>query len=104
VVNNYPDLRIEPLLFINFLENSFKHSSLSQKYGFINILLNFDEKSLNFEIKNSVLPVNQSKDKVGGIGLANIKQRLELVYPKQYNLVVNETEKLYEVKLRLEFI
>lgn len=102
IENNYSELMIEPLLFINFLENSFKHGSLSQKDGFIKIKLKTDEKSLDFEIKNSVLPQNQSKDKVGGIGLTNIKQRLELVYPNRHELSVNESVNFYEVKLKLE--
>jgi two-component system, LytTR family, sensor kinase len=101
--NNYPELRIEPLLFINFLENSFKHGSLSQQDGFIRIRLKTDEKSLSFSIANSVLPGNQSKDKVGGIGLPNIRQRLELAYPNRHELQVREGVNQHEVLLNLTY-
>lgn len=104
IENHAPVLMIEPLLFINFLENSFKHGSLSKKDGFIHLKMTIKDNSIDFQLKNSILPSNSPKDKVGGIGLNNIKQRLELVYPNRHILEIKSDERTYNIHLVLKSI
>ncbi|MBA4851259.1 sensor histidine kinase [Emticicia sp. BO119] len=101
VKNESTNVMIEPLLFINFLENSFKHSSLSKPDGFIRIRLYITDKLIEFTIENSTLENTDRKDKVGGIGLQNIRQRLELIYPGKHSLEVRKTKESFAVKLKI---
>jgi LytS/YehU family sensor histidine kinase len=99
VNNTSANVMIEPLLFINFLENSFKHSSLSKPGGFIHIRLNISDKMIEFAIENSTTEGIGKKDTPGGIGLQNIRQRLELLYPEKHSLEVKNAKSSYAVKL-----
>jgi two-component system sensor histidine kinase LytS len=102
---NYSDLHIAPLLLIIFIENSFKHFSTSkdiQPYVHIAFTLNNDLLQLN--IKNSICPdhttiKNESKE---GLGLNNVKQRLDLIYPGKYSLIVVHESAFFEVKLEID--
>lgn len=91
---------IPPLLFIPFVENAVKHNSDSEKLSYINILFRKENNKLIFTCDNSK-PKNPVKRKDGGLGLTNIKQRLDLLYGKNYSLQQNETETTYTVHLTL---
>jgi len=98
--NSYPDtLIIPPMLFLPFVENSFKHGKIMN--GSLDIAINFEctKKTIDFKISNT-------HDKSGaiqkGIGLENIKKRLELLFKNQYDLVISESDELYEVRLKLQ--
>jgi len=96
-------LKIAPLLLIPFVENAFKHSNIEDsKNGFINISLRTKNKILEFNIKNSIPNVAFKKDKIGGIGLPNTKQRLELLYPNKHILHISNSGKVYSVYLKLD--
>lgn len=91
---------IPALLFITFIENAFKYVSKSDfEKGYINI--GFEQKGniifLNVENSKSILPAN--KREKGGLGLKNIKQRLEILYFGKYNLSIEETDRIYQTKL-----
>jgi sensor histidine kinase YesM len=94
---------IPPLIFIPFLENAFKHGlSNSIQMGYVNVKLNIKNKMLDFEIENS--KSNEIKDEryyKGGIGLNNVKRRLELIFGQNYTLKINETEDKFIVSLHL---
>lgn len=96
------NILIPPMLFIPFIENSFKHG----KKGFENdiiIKLKVLKDSINFECTNGVRKLNDTeKNKIGGIGMENIKRRLELLYSENHNLSIKEENNLYIVKLRIE--
>ena len=97
-----PDLMVAPLLFIPFVENAFKHSKIEDlKNGFINICLKTGDKQIEFFVENSIPNVVFIKDKVGGIGLPNTKQRLDLLYPNKHLLSISDGEKVYSVYLKL---
>ncbi len=98
-----PEMMIAPLLFIPFVENAFKHSQIENlKSGHINIALEINEGELNFSVCNSLPKNNFTKDKVGGVGLENIKKRLELLYPDgQHILKIHRTENEFNVWLKL---
>lgn len=98
------DQQIAPLMFIPFLENSFKHGlNHSITEGFVKIELNVDEKEVNFYIENSKADriVTPTRGKSGGIGLVNVRRRLDLLYPEQYDLSVEDRPNSYAANLLL---
>lgn len=101
----FPDIKIPPLLFLPLVENSFKHGrhKLENDAQVAAKLLVADNK-LVFEIKNDMLLANilQNNNQKGGIGLVNIKKRLELYYPASYKLVLLEHDHIYTAKLEVE--
>lgn len=98
-----PDLLVAPLLFIPFIENAFKHSQIEDlKNGMIKIDLKTKENQLELVVKNSIPKSGFEKDKVGGIGLTNTKQRLNLLYPNKHTLNISEDGNTYSVYLKLD--
>ena len=98
-----PDLMVAPLIFIPFIENAFKHSKIEDlENGWIKMSLKIQGKSLLFNIKNSVALATFTKDKVGGIGLKNVRRQLELVYPNKHDLIIKKTEKEFDVSLKID--
>ena len=99
------DQKIAPLLFITFLENSFKHGlSHHIQKGFVNIKMKVHNKNLEFSIENSKPDqANRFQDRrrVGGIGLVNVRRRLNLIYPGQHQLKITESPDSYAVSLNL---
>jgi len=97
---------IAPLMFIPFLENSFKHGlSNNISNGFVHIYLNVEGEDIQLRIENSKpekLPVRDPKRKSGGIGLVNVKRRLNLLYPEQYSLNIEDNPKSYAIDLELK--
>ena len=95
-------LKVSPLLFIPFVENAFKHSQIEDlKNGYIHISLHTQGNRLIFKVDNSKPQQAYSKDKVGGIGLQNIQQRLMLLYPEKHHLAIEETDASFKVHLEL---
>ncbi len=95
--------QIEPLLLIPFVENAFKHiSHSSEKINFIKLDMNRSNGTLLFSIENSKETERITTQKQGGIGLANVKRRLELLYPGKHELDIDETDNTFSVKLKLQ--
>lgn len=92
-------LRIPPFILIPFVENIFKHANLKNPKERAVIKLYSEKEHLVFYAKNEVS--HQNKDSVGGIGLENIKKRLELIYGERHELKINEGEN-FEVILKIE--
>lgn len=94
--------KIAPMLFIPFIENSFKHSKIEDtENGWIALSLSQENEQLCFKMGNSKPNTEFTKDKVGGIGLQNVRRRLELLYPHQHQLTIHNEEESFEVELRL---
>jgi LytS/YehU family sensor histidine kinase len=94
---------IEPMLLIPFVENAFKHGVGMVKDPSIEIELNDDEKSLFFSVSNKVSKQNSEiKDESSGIGLVNVRRRLELLYPDQHELNIHEKEDSYLIELKIK--
>lgn len=94
---------IPPLLLFTFVENSFKHG-VSNDLGNpeINISLQVKEGFIHFEIQNTIPEeIQDAENKPGGIGLANLKKRLELMYPGKHQLSLDTKEGMYCVSLKL---
>lgn len=91
---------IAPMLLIPFVENAFKHGSKTGSMPGIRIHLVTAPHQLLFEVTNQVKKnFLGPKDTLGGIGLQNIKRRLELLYPEKYSLETREENDHYRVKL-----
>ncbi|MEM8523228.1 MAG: histidine kinase [Bacteroidota bacterium] len=91
--------QIAPHLFIPLVENAFKYVG-GKTEKCILIELSFPENQIVFQIKNSI-PKEMRKCENGGIGLTNLKRRLELLYPNQYQLQIERREDQFEVQLCL---
>lgn len=104
VVGDIEEKKIAPLIFLPFVENSFKHGLKSgAENAFVKIKIEVSGKVLNFEIENSkgeTAKVNDKKYK--GIGIENVKKRLELIYPGSYLLKIHDNEKTFRVHLHLQ--
>ena len=82
------DIEIPPLLFIVLVENAFKHGAeMLTENAFIHITLKTSIKSIYFEIKNNCEMVKTETR--GGIGIKNLKRRLQLLYPNQHKLILD---------------
>ncbi|MEY3051854.1 MAG: hypothetical protein RLY31_1639 [Bacteroidota bacterium] len=96
--------KIAPLIFIPFLENCFKHGlGANLSGGFVHILLDIRDLDLLLEIENSK-PRSMPKPlaaRSGGIGLANVRRRLDLLYPGRYTLVLDDQPDRFAVRLTL---
>ncbi|SDE80170.1 Histidine kinase [Mucilaginibacter pineti] len=99
-----PDIKIPPLLFLPLVENSFKHGKhkLEDSAG-VEAKLTITGKSIVFSIKNDILgqAALAKKNTRGGIGLINIKKRLELYYPSRYSLLLQENDNHYMAELTI---
>lgn len=92
---------IPPNLFTTFVENAVKHSSfITDKEVFIRIILKIENNKLHFICINSkpVENLNQNKE-YSGLGLVNIRRRLELLYEDKHSLQIESTDELYKIKL-----
>ncbi|MDB5130923.1 MAG: putative signal transduction histidine kinase [Mucilaginibacter sp.] len=104
---NYPghmqDLNIAPMIFIPFVENAFKHGVVINQSSQIDISISAsDGKSIIFTCENKDYGfIRKMDDNDGGIGLENVKRRLELVYPDKYNLAINKEDDQYSVTLKI---
>lgn len=92
--------QIVPLLLISFIENAFKHGVANNPDAPIYIRMDVDDSKLNFKIENKKHSFN--KDDAGGIGLNNVKRRLDLLYPGKYVLNINNGAAVYSCELSLD--
>ena len=95
---------IEPLLLMPFVENSFKHISHFSNGRPNKVTIELDKENNFFHFKiNNTTDESYSKELVnnGGIGLANVKRRLELLYPGKHTLSVDKKESVFSVELKI---
>jgi len=93
---------LEPMLLIPFVENAFKHCTSDLANAAIDINLRADDKTLFFSVQNAYNPNEHNSHEDGGIGLKNVKRRLELLYPDKHTLVIDQTENIYNVNLHIQ--
>lgn len=86
------DIEIAPLLFLPFIENAFNYALFDGEGAAIDIAIKTTEKTVSFECKNRInLAKVQAKSNKAGIGLNNLRKRLELTYPSRHSLrIVND--------------
>jgi sensor histidine kinase YesM len=95
---------IAPLMLLPFVENSFKHGAGSEiESPFIDLLVNVKDSMLEFRIRNSYTREDDVKaDNKAGIGLKNVKRRLELLYPQKHFLEIIKDSGIFEITLKLD--
>lgn len=91
-------IEIAPMLLIPFVENSFKHGTIIDGKLTVTVKLKFEEDILNFTIVNSSI---RDDEKVGGIGLENIKKRLEMLYPDKHSIEITQRKNQFTVALKI---
>lgn len=93
------EFMIAPLLFINLVENAFKHGveGLTDN-AYLYMHMKAVGNTVDFMTENNFEP---GKTKAGGLGIKNLKQRLALLYPQKHKLVIEEKEGVYKVKLNI---
>ncbi len=95
-------MKVMPLLFIILVENAFKHGvEALRKSAFVHIKLKADEKEITFEVKNNFEP---DIDKKKGIGLQNLRRRLNIMYANNYKLTTESSGDTFTALLSLNII
>ncbi|WP_194775868.1 sensor histidine kinase [Pararhodonellum marinum] len=96
---------LAPMLLIPFVENAFKHGISLQNKSWVKINLTCSEQKVDLDVHNSIHP-KQAQDpemEASGVGLANVRKRLELLYAEQHELVIRENDMEFFVHLTLYF-
>ena len=94
-----PDRQIPSLILVTFIENAFKHGVSYQRESFIEMTVEVQDDHLHFTCRNSKADVpNQQK---GGVGLVNVRKRLDLLYDHNYTLSIHDDPQVYSVDLTL---
>lgn len=98
--------QIAPLMLIPFVENSFKHGiNHAMSESFVKIFMDVADNEVQFYIENSkpeTAPLSNPDRPSGGIGLVNVKRRLDIMYPGKYQLDSSETPRSYSINLCVE--
>ncbi|MBT3243410.1 MAG: histidine kinase [Bacteroidetes bacterium] len=94
------DIQVPPMLLIPFVENAFKHGDI--KDGFLQLEIEIEARNnlLDFKIRNTILQTDDNNE-LQGIGLENIRKRLDLHYKEKYKLEIKTDEHWFSVKLRI---
>ena len=95
---NDPELKISPMILVPFVENAFKHGDFRNK-GF-EMKISDENKMLHFYLFN--FKSEKMKDEISGIGIENVKKRLEILYPQKYELKITETDIDFTVDLKID--
>jgi len=95
---------IEPMLLAPFVENAFKHGVGMVEDPKIDIVLTVDEATgwLDFKVMNTIAPQQHTKDKDSGIGLVNVRRRLELLYKEDYKLDIMQNDNVFIADLKIK--
>lgn len=97
-----PNMEVAPMLFVPFVENAFKHSKIEDlENGWIKIKLNATKNHIIFNVENSLPKEKFTKDKIGGIGLENVRRQLELIYPNKHELDIEKGTGSFRVFLKI---
>lgn len=102
ISGNVEGRTIAPMLLIPFVENAFKHGSRNVACPGIRIKLSVEPGQIHFDVANHIRKNPAvSKDQVGGIGLTNIRRRLNLLYPGKHKFEINSDDEMFVVQLIL---
>lgn len=94
---------IAPMLLQPFVENAFKYSGIGIEEGaYVKFQLIADAQELRFKAQNSKRSVKREQKHIKGIGIDNVKKRLDLIYAGNYDLNINDTEELFNLELTIK--
>jgi LytS/YehU family sensor histidine kinase len=99
------EIYLAPMLLSPFVENAFKHGISLQQPSWIYITLTMDDTRLYFKVHNSLHPKGQHDPEQNsfGVGLSNVKKRLQLIYPNRHTLDIQQSHKDFFVSLALVY-
>jgi hypothetical protein len=96
----FSDFSVPPLLFVPFIENAFKHGISYREKSYIAIRMEIEGGQIHFFAENSLAKGTSTEEKQhSGIGLENIKKRLNLLYPAGHELLIDKTDEYFRVNL-----
>lgn len=95
-------VQVAPLLFITFVENAIKHNADQDRPSYVHLYFGVYGGTLSFKCVNSKPILPADRQEVGGLGLANIKRRLELIYPGKHVLEIENRTDTYTVQLNIQ--
>jgi len=99
----FPEFSIAPLLFVPFVENAFKHGVSNRERSFIHLSMKIENGQIRFSSQNSIGKNSQPGDlQHSGIGLENVKKRLNLIFPNTHKLLIEENESSFLVELTIQ--
>jgi two-component system, LytTR family, sensor histidine kinase AlgZ len=100
---NVDAFTISPLIFITFLENAFKHGvNNNNPHSWVKVCIKVNSEECKYVVENSKIPKSKdTKEEKSGIGLRNVKRRLELSYPLKHLLTIEDLQDKYRVELKL---
>ncbi len=106
-IGKFNEQKVAPLLFIDFIENAFKHG-LERRFndGFVDVKFTIDDQNISLNVINSKGQNDEDNTaeeaKRKGIGLQNVRRRLDLIYGDSHHLKISETEEIFEINLSLQ--
>jgi two-component system, LytTR family, sensor kinase len=102
VEGSVESIKVAPMLFISFIENAFKHATDKEVEAGISIQFKITEHRILFNVTNAFdATKNRVKDETSGIGLENVRRRLELIYPNNHKLEISTKDNRYKVELTI---
>lgn len=102
IIGETNDRFIAPMIFIHFVENAFKYATNKKIENAISIQFDISENQLSFLCKNHINSTDITKQENNGLGFRLIRQRLDLIYKKDYNLNVSNEDNWYIVQLEIK--
>lgn len=100
---NAGDLMIAPFITINPIENAFKHADVQSENSFISVVFEVVENTFYLSVSNKIQPNTTYKNvKHGGIGDKTFRNRLDKLYTNRYNLITEQKDDIYQVKLEIK--
>jgi two-component system, LytTR family, sensor kinase len=96
--------KVEPFILLPLVENAFKYGMFNQNDSLINIQVTINRDELKFLISNKKTKLAEPNFEHPGIGIKNIKRRLDLVYPEQYKFEISDEEEMFSVLLEIPLI
>ncbi|MBR4887154.1 MAG: histidine kinase [Muribaculaceae bacterium] len=99
--NFVDDHQIAPLLFLTFIENAFKHSIKAGANAFISIHIYMKDDEVICEVANSFSDTSNEDKDDKGIGLQNVRQQLNMIYPDRHSLSIDSDNNVYKVTLKI---
>jgi two-component system, LytTR family, sensor kinase len=100
IIGNVNDKRVAPLIFMTFIENTFKYGISSHESSVIDISIHTNEQEIRFLCSNKIFP-KRLEEAATGMGITNATRRLEHTYPLKHKLEIKQENGFYKVDLKL---